>query len=429
MTTEFRFPDVGEGIHEGTIVKWLVKEGEVVRQDQPICEVETDKAVVELPAPATGTVLKLHFPQGANIHVGDVICTIGAPGEKVGISTPSQATPSPSPSPPSTSGRKPSTGVIGELEEAPETPAPKSAPKVIAPTTSASNVLATPAVRKLAEQLNVDITKVKGSGSGGRIMEEDLQGLEKKPKVEPLQAPRVTFDSFGEVLNIPLSRVRKTIAQNMSRAHSLIPPATAMDEADVTELWSVREKEKGAAENKGFKLSLLPFVSKAVLVCLKKHPYLNAILDEEKQAIGVKHYYNLGIAVDSPEGLSVIVIPNANKKTILELASDMNKLSGQVRDRSISLENLKGSTFTITNWGSIGGSYGVPIVNYPEVAILGVGRMKETPVVRDGKIVARKILPLSLTFDHRVLDGAQVARFLEDLKAHLEDPALFLVDE
>lgn len=421
MAIDFRFPDVGEGIHEGDIVKWLVKEGDSVKKDQAIVEVETDKAVVELPSPSDGKILKIHAKAGQKVTVGEILVSIGKTGEKIG-KVKQVVAPKP---------ERKSVGVVGELEEAREVSAPVKAVKVSAKP-AGNKVLATPRVRALAKKKGIDLQSLSGTGKNRRITEQDVlnAGKEKvQEKPEQLDAPKVVFDSFGRVLNIPLSRVRKTISQNMSLSHKIIPPATAMDEVDVTDLWQVREKEKDRAENTGYKLSLLPFVAKAVLVALKKNPYLNSSLDEARQSVAVKQYYHLGIAVDTFEGLMVIVVKDADKKNILEIAKEMARLSELARTRQIKIEDLKGSSFTITNWGSIGGTFGVPIINYPEGAILGVGRMKEVPAVKDGKIVVRKVLPLSLTFDHRIIDGAQAARFLNTLKEHLEDPALFLVDE
>ena len=297
--------------------------------------------------------------------------------------------------------------------------------------------MATPAVRALARELGVDIERVKGTGSGGRILEKDLreaaEAKEEKPaelaKPAPVPPAKVKkYDLYGYIEHVPLRGVRRAIAKAMVKSKYTAPHVTAMDEADVTDLWKIKEKEKKGAEKKGIKLTILPFIIKAVIAGLKEHPYLNATLDDENEEILVKKYYNIGIATDTPEGLMVPVVKGVNEKPILQLAEELVQLTDKARNRKIDLADLKGGTFTITNYGAVGGMYGTPIINHPEVAILGVGKMKETPVVIDGKVEIRKILFLSLSFDHRVVDGAEAARFLNALITRLEDPDLILLE-
>jgi pyruvate dehydrogenase E2 component (dihydrolipoamide acetyltransferase) len=280
----------------------------------------------------------------------------------------------------------------------------------------------------------VDIDKVKGTGPEGRVLEKDLrqaaEAKEKGVEVKPVEAPRKVrkYDLYGYVDRIPLRGVRRSIAKAMVKSKYTAPHVTTMDEADVTELWKIREKEKKAAEKKGIKLTILPFIIKAVLAGLKEHPYLNATLDDEDEEIILKKYYNIGVATDTPEGLMVPVVKNAADKSILQLAEELTQLAEKARSRTIDLADLKGGTFTITNYGALGGIYGTPIINYPEVAILGTGKIKDMPVVVDGKIEIRKILFLALSFDHRVVDGAEAARFLNTVIARLVDPDLILLE-
>jgi len=419
MPFEFKFPDIGEGLTEGEIVRWLVKEGDEIKEGQPLVEVETDKALAEIPSPRTGVILKILAKEKEIVKVGQVIVVIGEKGEALAV-------PPPKPK---------SVGVVGELEEAPEeAPAVAARAEAVRPTLVSPHAMATPAVRALAKELGVDINKVKGTGPEGRVLEKDIrqatEGKEKPVEVKPVEAPKKVrkYDLYGYVDRIPLRGVRRSIAKAMVKSKYTAPHVTTMDEADVTELWKIREKEKKAAEKKGIKLTILPFIIKAVLAGLKEHPFLNATLDDEDEEIILKKYYNIGVATDTPEGLMVPVVKNANDKSILQLAEELTRLAEKARNRTIDLADLKGGTFTITNYGALGGIYGTPIINHPEVAILGTGKIKDMPVVMDGKIEIRKILFLALSFDHRVVDGAEAARFLNTVIARLEDPDLILLE-
>jgi len=424
MPFEFKFPDIGEGLTEGEIVRWLVKEGDGIKEGQPLVEVETDKALAEIPSPRTGVILKIMAKEKEVVKVGQVIVVIGEKGEAVTAPPPAPSAPPPKPK---------SVGVVGELEEAPEE-APVIAAKVspIKPALVSEHALATPAVRALARELGVDINKVQGTGSEGRVLERDVRQLaEGKAKpIEEVKKPAKVkkYDLYGYVERIPLRGVRRSIAKAMVKSKYTAPHVSAMDEADVTELWEIREKEKKIAESKGIKLTILPFVIKAVIAGLTEHPYLNATLDDDSEEIILKKYFNIGLATDTPEGLMVPVVKLAKEKSIFDLAQESAQLAEKARNRTIDLADLKGGTFTITNYGAVRGIYGTPIINHPEVAILGIGRIEEKPVVRDGKVVIRRILPLSLSFDHRVVDGAEAARFLQTVIARLEDPDLILLE-
>ena len=416
MPFEFKFPDIGEGLTEGEIVRWLVKEGDEIKEGQPLVEVETDKALAEIPSPRTGVILKILAKEKEIVKVGQVIIIFGEKGETLAVPFP-----------------RPSVGVVGELEEAPEeAPAVEVRAEAVKLAFVSEHAMATPAVRALAKELGIDINKVKGTGPEGRVLEKDVRQVaegKEKPVEEVKKPVRVKkYDLYGYVEHIPLRGVRRSIAKAMVKSKYTAPHVTTMDEADVTELWKIREKEKKAAEKKGVKLTILPFIVKAVIAGLTEHPYLNATLDDENEEIILKKYFNIGVATDTPEGLMVPVVKNAKEKSILHLAEELTQLAEKARNRTIDLADLKGGTFTITNYGALGGIYGTPIINHPEVAILGVGKIKDTPVVRDGKIEIRKILHLALSFDHRVVDGGEAARFLNTVIARLEDPDLILLE-
>ncbi len=411
MVFAFKFPDVGEGIHEGEIVKWLVKAGDIIKEDQPLVEMQTDKAVVEIPSPKSGKVLKLNFKNGDTVKVGEVLILIE---EKGGSS-------------------KESTGVVGQIDE--EKTGTKAVEKISIRQSSLEksfskndNILVTPRVRALAQKLNVDLNLIKKSGM---ISEDDVINLSKgksSEKVLPKTGIKVVkkYDFYGYVDRVQLKGIRKTIAEHMSTAHSKIPHVTHMDIADVTNLSDIREKEKKKLEKEKIKLTYLPFVIKAVLNALKEHPYLNSTLDEENQEIILKKYYNIGVAVDTEDGLMVPVIKGADRKKLSELAKELSNLSNLARERKIDLGDLKGGTFTITNIGSLGGTFATPIINYPECAILALGRIQESVLVIDGKMQIRKIMPFSLAFDHRIIDGAEAAKFANKIKEILENPEFLL---
>lgn len=419
MPVEFKFPDVGEGITEGEIVKWKVKEGDPINEHDTLVEIETDKAIVEIPSPASGTILKIYHKQGDTVKVGETLVSIGEKGEK----------PAPVVKP---------AGAVGYLEEAPEEVPLKKAPVVVPEVEAGALVSAAPAVRRLARDLGVDLSKIRGTGSEGRVTEEDVRSFAKQTGVRKIEEklPEVQakiekkYDMYGYLERVPLRGVRKAIAKHMVESIFTAPHVTHMDEVDVTRLYHHREREKRIAEAKGIKLTYMPFIIKACIAALKKHPGFNASLDEEHEEIILKKYYNIGIAVDSENGLMVPVIKGADQKNIFALAREIVELAEKVRSREVDLSDLKGGTFTITNIGSLGGIFATPIINYPEVAILAVGRMTDRLVIdKDGKIRVRKILPLSLAFDHRVVDGADAAEFMNTLKEYLEDPDLLMMQE
>lgn len=396
MPFDFVLPDLGEGITEGEIRRWVVKEGDSVAEHQTVLEIETDKAIVEVPSPKKGRVLKIRKEEGETVKVGETLMTIAMEGDEAELMA--EIKPAPEERPRSVS-------VVGVLPEEED---------------QKTEVLATPAVRALAKELGVRLETVKGSGPSGSITSEDLN--------KAVGKVQVTQDRLGPVERRPIKGLRRTIAHNLMIAQRTTVSVTGMDEADITGLWELREREKKALEAKGIHLTFLPFFIKAVQHSLAQHPMLNASVDEEKEEIIVKKYYNIGVAVDTPEGLMVPVIKDADKKTILELAADLQELSTKARERKITLDEMKGSTFTITNFGHFGGTFATPVINYPDVAILGTGRISEKPWVHNGQIVIRKVLPLSLTFDHRVTDGADASQFLTKVIAYIEDPDLLFIE-
>jgi len=414
MAYSFVLPDLGEGIADGEIRKWLVKEGDTIEEHQSVLEIETDKAVVEIPSPRGGTVLKIAKEEGEIAKVGEVLMVVGEAGEQV-------EEPKPAEKKPVAVERPKSVSVVGELPEEEEEVKPLAAaqPKP-APVAAEAAVLAAPAVRAFAKEKGISLDNVKGTGPGGSITREDvLNAVTLPPKAD---------DQYGPIERVPMRGLRKTIAKNLVFAQHTTAFVTETDEADISDLWDLRAREKKALEDKGVHLTFMPFFMKALQHALMEFRAFNASMDEERGEIIIKKYYNIGVAVDTDEGLIVTVVRNVDKKTIRELAVELQNLSKQARERTVKLEDLKGSTFTITNYGTYGSTFATPIINYPDVAILGTGKITDKPWVKGGQIAIRKILPLSLTFDHRVNDGAGAAKFLTKLAGYLEDPASLFIE-
>ncbi|MBZ2174734.1 2-oxo acid dehydrogenase subunit E2 [Schnuerera sp. xch1] len=428
MRFEFQFPDIGEGIVEGNLMKWLVKEGEDIEEGQSLAEVETDKVTTEIPSPRTGKVLELKAEEGDVVNVGDVFVVIDTVGkadgtdEKEELSEKKEVV------------KEETAGVVGEvIASSEEIPPSTEVEDDISAKSKKVKVLATPVARKLAKDLGVDITKVKGTGPNGRVMKEDIRKTKEaksKPE-EERKAPEIghkesTLIEKGKIKRIPLTRIRKTIAEQMATSRFTIPHTTAMNEIDVTELYEFRKKYKEKLKEE-VNLTFLPFILKAVIVALKEFPEFNSEFDEEKDELILKYFYNIGIATDTERGLVVPVIEDADKKSIVEIAKAIQGLSNRAKNNRMELHELKGGTFSITNYGSIGGHFGIPIINYPESAILGVGRIVKKPIVKDDQIVIARMLPLSLSYDHRIVDGASGARFLNILSRLLKEPEILLL--
>ena len=447
MAREFKLPDLGEGIHEGEIIKVLVSKGDEIEEDQPILEVETDKATVEIPSPYAGTVTEIRVAQGDLVNVGDVLLVFSDVEGAEEAAAPEEAEAPEQEAPPEAEEAK--------AEEKP--PAPKE-PAEPARERREGPVPASPATRRLARELRVDLRQVPGSGPGGRVSSEDVRQFaergkeevgeeaapppeERRPaapaEVSPVRPSAIPvpalpdFGRWGEVERVPLRSVRRSTAKHMALAWSQIPHVSHQDIADVTELEAFRRKYKEQIAEQGGALTLTIFVMKAAVAALKAHPRFNASLDADTEEIVLKKYYHLGIAVDTERGLLVPVVRDVDRKSMTELSTELKEVVGRTRSGEVSLEEMQGGTFTITNPGPLGGTAFAPIVNYPEVAILGMAQAQWRPVVRgegdEAEIVPRFLLPLILSFDHRVVDGADAARFVSLIIDILEDPDRLLV--
>jgi pyruvate dehydrogenase E2 component (dihydrolipoamide acetyltransferase) len=431
-----RIPELGEGLHEGRIEKWLVKPGDVVQEDDALAEVENDKAMVELPSPVSGKVLEIKVPEGTTAVVGDVLITLEVEGEAAGA----EAAPTPE------AAAAPAPAAAAENTQtapaaAAQAPAQPAAPATqAAPVRAAREVLATPGVRKFAREMGVDITQVQGTGPNGKVTKADVETFLKggaARAAEPAQAPQTTAapaasaasaDDTQREERIPLPNIRKIIAAAMAKSKYTAPHVTIMDEANVTELVKLREEIKPIAAERGVKITYLPFIVKALVAAVKQHPTLNASLDDEKQELIVKHYYHIGIATDTERGLIVPVVRDADRKNMWTIAQEIDDLATRARTNKLGPAEMKGSTISITNIGAVGGMFFTPIINYPEVAILGVGRITERPIMQNGQVVGAHMMALSLSFDHRIVDGALAQRFLNDIKKLLENPRLLLLE-
>ena len=405
MEFEFKLADLGEGITEAEIRSWLVKPGERVEEHQPVVEVETDKAVVELPISKAGRVLRLLHGEGAIVPVGSGLVTIleGAEADSPAASRPPLIT------------RKESFGIVGQLPEA-EDPAP-SAP------TTATEIRALPAVRALARELGIALQTVTGTGPAGSISAEDVRRMATREAL-----PKRARPGEGGSFRKPMRAVRRTIARNLLKSQQLTAFVTNMDDFDVTRLWELKLRETAHLAERDLPLTFLPFFIKAVQHALIEFPRFNAQVDEENSEVTFHTQCHMGIAVDTADGLMVPVLKNIGQKSIIDLAEELKQLSQRARDRSIAPEEMQGSTITITNFGSYGGHYATPILNYPNAAILGCGRIRQKPWVYQEQIAIRQILPLSLTFDHRITDGAEACRFLTRVGRYLEDPGLLFIE-
>lgn len=435
MPYEMKLPDLGEGIAEAEIRKWLVKEGDTVSEHQNVLEVETDKAVVEMPSPKSGKIIKIHKEEGETAKVDETLMTLALAGEAEAKEAEGKKTPAAEEAvqseeaeffapgqvllepaahreekiPPE---RKISVTVMGELPEEEEEAVPVM-----------------PAARKMAKEMGIGeqaLKNIRGTGPGGAITKEDVIRFSSK------KLYKGASDEFGPVERVPLRGLRKVIAKNLRKTQAGTVSVTVCEEADVTQLWDLREREKGPLKERGIHLTFLPFFMKAAQHALREHARLNASLQggEGSEEIVLKKYINIGVATDTPEGLMVPVIRDVDKKTIVELAAELAELSEAARQRKISLERLKGNSFTISNYGHYGGLFATPVINWPDVAILGTGRIVERAWVRagKGKMEIRRVLPLSLTFDHQVADGAEAAAFLAKVVRFLEDPDLIFVE-
>jgi pyruvate dehydrogenase E2 component (dihydrolipoamide acetyltransferase) len=416
---EYRFPELGEGLHEGEILKLHIKPGDTVTDEDLIMDVQNDKAIVEVPCPVNGTVLEVRVQEGQVCHVGDVVAVIDAVGD-----IPEQ------PAAEETAGAPEQPAVQTEQQQ------PPAAEQAAAPAPVRKEVLATPSVRKLAREKGVNLADVPPTGPNGRITREDVLNFaaggakpaDEAPAAEAVSAPKAVPAGERAEERIPFKGIRKAIANAMVKSVYTAPHVTLMDEVDVTELVALRTKAKPLAEKKGVKLTYLPFIVKALIAAARQYPIMNATLDEEQGEIVIKKYYNIGIATDTDNGLIVPVIQDADRKSIWMIADEIRDLASRGREGKLAPHEMRGSTLTITNIGSAGGMFFTPVINFPEVAILGTGRITEKPVVRNGEIVAAPVMALSLSFDHRLIDGATAQNFLNYIKQLLSDPELLVME-
>src|SRR5471032_1272092 len=419
---DVKLPKLGEGADSGVVVNIFVKEGDTVAKDQAILELENEKAVASIPSTGAGVVTKVHVKAGDRVGVGARLITITESGQ-------------PAAAPVTTAAPRPAAKkVVAQAAPEPEVAVEESAE--VEEEVSDENVAASPSIRKMARELGINLGKIRGSEAGGRIVIGDvrayIQRLVKaaaKPatvaasaaapaKAAPVQ---IDFSQWGSISKKPITPLRKVIARRMAESWNSVPRVTQFDDADFTKLGELRKKFAAAYEAKGVKLTLTPFILKAVAETLKKHPTFNSSLDEVANEIVIKEYIQLGIAVDTDQGLMVPDIRDVDKKSMLDLAKELESLAAKARDRKISADEMKGGTFTISNQGAIGGAHFTPVVNLPEVAILGLGRGAMKPVVREGKVEVRMMTPVALSYDHRVVDGGSAARFTVDLLKAFEN--------
>lgn len=448
---QFRLPDIGEGIHEGEIVKWFVKPGDKIQEDDVLCEVQNDKAVVEIPSPVEGTVEEILVQEGTVAVVGDVLVTFDAPGYEDLQFKGDHGEEAKAEGEKNTEAQVQATAEAGQevkkeaapvQENSAETGA-GSQPQVEAD--PSRRIIAMPSVRKYAREQGVNIREISGSGDNGRIMKEDIDAF-KNGKTAPQQpaaqseASQQNDTETTEIqkVSIPegqypetrekMSGMRKAIAKAMVKSKQTAPHVTLMDEVDVTLLVAHRKKFKEIAAEKGIKLTFLPYVVKALTSALREFPMLNTSFDDEASEIIHKHYYNIGIAADTDKGLLVPVVKDADRKSTFAISQEINELATKARDGKLAPNEMKGASCSITNIGSAGGQWFTPVINHPEVAILGIGRIAEKAIVRDGEIIAAPVLALSLSFDHRMIDGATAQHALNHIKKLLNDPELLLME-
>lgn len=444
MAEQFILPDLGEGIHEAQIVNILVHEGDVIQEDQPLMEVETDKAAVEIPSPLAGKVVTIHVQAGQTVNVGDVMVTFGNETSAAAPAAPPKAAPPKAPLPQTT----PPQAAAPAARSAGAVPADAASP---AKAGRPAKVAASPAVRRRAKELGIDLATIRGTAPGGRITQADLDGAAsgRAPALArpvpvaaqaatPPPAPAVDmpadselpdFSKWGPIRREPISQIRKTISKQMARSAAINVHVTHHDLADVEMLEQLRKDHNLRLQEGDPKLTLLPFVIKAVHAAMRRYPVFNASFDHARNEVIYKDYSHYGIAVDTPRGLIVPVIRDVDRKSIRALATELIGIGERVQASSFTIDELRGGSFTITNIGSLGGIMATPIINYPEVAILGLGKAEMKAVVVGGEVVARYMLPLNLSFDHRATDGADAARFVGEIKSYLEVPGRLLLED
>lgn len=446
---EFRLPELGEGLHEGRIEKWIIKPGDVIQEDDVLAEVENDKALVELFSPVGGKVLDIKAPAGTTAVVGDLLVTLEVEGAGNATGAPPSASAAPAEVTTPSAVTQPIVDPSQAIVAANVSPAAIAGPQQgnAALASRAAEVLATPGVRKFARERGVDIGLVTGTGNNGKVTQADVEAYVSggttttsvaavaTTDASALDAPAASGSRPTPVLvgeepeeRVALTTIRKRIAEAMVRSKHTAPHVTIMDEVNVGQLVQLRNEIKPLASERGVKITYLPFVVKALVAALKLHPGINASFAEDTQELVYKYYYHIGIATDTERGLLVPVVRHADKKNMWSIASEIQDLATRGRSGKLKPDELKGSTISITNIGSAGGLFFTPIINYPEVAILGVGRITEKPVIENGAVVPGHMMSLSLSFDHRVIDGGLGQRFMNDIKRLLENPRLMLME-
>ncbi|SDH71681.1 pyruvate dehydrogenase E2 component (dihydrolipoamide acetyltransferase) [Planococcus glaciei] len=459
MAFEFRLPDIGEGIHEGEIVKWFVKVGDTIEEDDILFEVQNDKAVVEMPSPVTGKIVEIIVEEGTVAVVGDVLVRIESDDAADNESASTEETSAPEEK--QETEEQVQAGTAEAAQDVEKESVKEEQPKMgetgagAQPQTTSQDpnarVIAMPSVRKFARDKEVDITQVSGSGNNGRILKEDVEAflnggqqqaaapaVEETAQAAPQEETKEVKEAAPKAAPLPegefpetrekMSGMRRAIAKAMVHSKHTAPHVTLMDEVDVTELVAHRKKFKDIAAEKEIKLTYLPYVVKALVSTLREFPALNTSFDDETSEVIQKHYYNIGIAADTEKGLLVPVIKNADRKSVFAISDEINKLATKARDGKLSPAEMKGASCSITNIGSAGGQWFTPVINHPEVAILGIGRIAEKPVIKNGEIVAAPVLALSLSFDHRMIDGATAQHALNHIKRLLSQPELLLME-
>ncbi|MNJ92553.1 Dihydrolipoyllysine-residue acetyltransferase component of pyruvate dehydrogenase complex [compost metagenome] len=432
--SDIKLPELGEGVTEGELVKWLVKSGDTVKADQAIAEVLTDKATVEVPTPVAGVVKDLKFKAGDVVKVGSTMITLAGSAGGASASAPAGAQ------------REVPASAHANFAAAHSAPVQTSSAATVAtgsifPPVADSKVLATPATRRLAREMNVDINGMSGTGLAGRVTRDDVLSAKggapassgtsaRAPQAPGMSIPKPSYQGPAGAAEerVPMIGIRKKIAENMQRSKHVIPHFTIMDEAKVDAMVAMRESLKEHAEKHGTKITYLPIVMKALIATIREFPMFNASIDDAAGEIVYKKYFNLGFAADTPNGLVVPVIKNADQKSILEISKEILDLSKRARDGKLKPDEMKGATITVTNIGSIGGTYATPVINHPEVAILGMYKIDEKPVIKNGQLSAIKVMNYTMTADHRLIDGAVAARFLAAFIARIENPGKLLVE-
>ncbi len=423
----FKFPDIGEGLDEGVIVEWYVAKGQPIKSGDPLVKMETDKVVTDIPSPKAGVIAAIYGKAGDTVKVGEALVEIDIEGVD------GAAAMAESEKPHSEAVEEEAAGVVGTLEVAGNNAYLSASgegmePMSVNTTKQAKKVLATPVARALAKELQVDIQLVTGGGPGGRVMIEDIKKYHESAQRMIDQAKTTPVLEEGRIEYKPLTPLRKTIAKNMLHSKHHAAHMTVHEEVEISELIRIRNRFRESLADKGVKLTYLPFIIKAVALALKKHPLLNAELDLDNNRIVYKKYYNIGIAVDTEDGLLVPVVRDADKLTIAAIAAKITELTALARERKLGIDAMRDGTFTVTNYGSIGGIFAVPVINYPQAGILGIGRLIEKPIFKGENIIKGRFFPLSLSVDHRIVDGGEVTRFINTVITYLGEPAAMLID-